>query len=216
MELPESSWRNTPFLATMRAQGVALRVHLLNDDEALKTAAYDLIKPCVEDFYQRCDFAPEMLDAAYFVMTLSKAPVALEIDGVSCNDTARLQESLSPSDVMGCLVGFWLPFPENAVEVRFECVRTELQGHAGSEEMFQCYNGMLLTGLQWTVHYLARNDPFIMLNLGGGRMVDVRVYMDLYDRGHNVWSQALLEEMEYEHVQDSRGERQMEKHLVFQ
>jgi hypothetical protein len=70
-------WLNTHFLTNLATRKLRLRVHLLDNEKQLQEEAYQLIRPCVEDYYQRHDFSLDMLDAAYFVLTLSKVQLGL-------------------------------------------------------------------------------------------------------------------------------------------
>ena len=109
---------------------------------------------------------------------------------------------------MCCLVGYFKPYPDNAIEVRYEAVRREILPEEG-------YDHLLLVGLQWAVHFLARNDPFVMLNVGGARRIDVQLFLDL-EPTHNVWCMPYLETMHYKHIEDKDGQRLMELSVQFQ
>ena len=236
MNLSCDCWYSVPFLRVLQAQNVELHVHLMaqNDDagDAMQGKVHRMIKPCVENFYQRSDFGVGMLNNAYFVVTLSRT-----------NETAK---DVAAEDVLGCVVAWWHPYPANTFEVRFESLRRELVGpdmsmgldfqtsdidmqadmqpdmqpHMQPAQVFQCYKDLLLQGLHWGVYFIARNDPFIMLNLGSSRTVSVHMNLDLdesYEKcvGPSVWGQQALEAEGYKHVQDMQQERLMEIELVF-
>lgn len=192
---------NDQFVQILESYNVQLHVHVLNTSED-KANVYQLIKPCVEVFYDRDDFALEMLDDAYFVLTLSRG-------------------ERHSSDVLACAVGFWLPYPDNTFEIRYESIRKELLG--SDKDPFNGYSNILLSGVEWASYYLARNDPFVIMNLGQARVVTVQIYLelgsedhwDVWELGpHNVWDQDTLQSADFQHVYDRIGERLMEKKLL--
>ena len=181
------------FLEKLQSKGVALHVHLLGTDKEVTKKTFELIRPCVEGFYpdkaKKEPLLLEVLDAAYYVLTLSTG-----------ENTGNF-EKLTPEDVIGCLVCYWLPYPDNTMEVRYESVKTD------------SVKELLLPSLEWATHYLVHQDPFIRLNMLGENAVAIQIYLDL-DDSPCVWQQEELEEVGFKHEHDFCGERLMENTYV--
>ena len=144
------------------------------------------IKPCVENAYGRKELEKEMLDAAYFALTIEKE--------IPCRDP-----------VVAALVGYWLPFPDNAIETRFESVRKSMQRRG--------LGSLLFDTLHATVAYLGKCDPFICLNLGSTREVSVQVHVDLEECVD--WHTSMLIKRCYKQISCVHDELVLEKIVSF-
>ncbi len=174
-----------PFLTAMAGK-VVMHVHPLENDKT-KREVHRLIRPCVEGFYKRRDFDVSRVLSGndyhadpYFAVTLS-----------------RVEGGLTPENVVGCFLAYWHAYPNNIVEIRFEAVK-------GDE------SGLLLSAMHWTVFYMARNDPFIMANLGTvEHSVMIQVHLST-DDSPAVWTKDMLYADYFE------DERRDEDELVLQ
>ena len=163
---------------TASERGLVLRLYMLSPDNLI--LVHEHIKSCVEGGYDMNGFVAGMMEAAYFVLTV---------------------EEVIPSkvSVIAALVGYWLPFPDNAIETRFESVRKGMQRKG--------YGTLLFEALHATAAYLGRQDPFICMNLGVDKEVSVQVHADVKED----WHTQMLLKRGYEEMSCRHGERVMEK-----
>ena len=108
-------------------------------------------------------------------------------------------------EVVATLAAYWLPCPANTFETRFESVLKEQQRKG--------YGTMLFHTLQMAALYLAKNDPWIALNLLGYDKLSIHAYVDYKEETDpTYWHKGMMEKYGYKEIDinDDDNERLME------
>jgi hypothetical protein len=108
-------------------------------------------------------------------------------------------------EVVATSAAYWLPCPANTFETRFESVLEEQQRKG--------YGTMLFHTLQMASLYLAKNDPWIALNLLGYDKLSIHAYVDYKEETDpTYWHKGMMEKYGYKEIDinDDDNERLME------
>jgi GNAT superfamily N-acetyltransferase len=106
--------------------------------------------------------------------------------------------------VIATLTAYWLPCPANAFETRFEAVHKDYQRKG--------YGAMLFQAMDVAALFLAKQDPYIAINLGGYTTLAIHAYVDVKKKTHpTFWHTDMMLKLDYEEIEIVRKERLMEK-----